>query len=77
MNTSVLKKIWRPFLAILLFIGLWEVATRLFSIEEWLLPAPSDIVMEARSVIPTFLPHLQSTVTLSVSGFLIGNDSRI
>lgn len=54
MNTSVLKKIWRPFLAILLFIGLWEVATRLFSIEEWLLPAPSDIVMEARSVIPTF-----------------------
>ena len=72
MNTSVLKKIWRPFLAILLFIGLWEVATRLFSIEEWLLPAPSDIVMEARSVIPTFLPHLQSTVTLSVSGFLIG-----
>ncbi|MGM8213894.1 ABC transporter permease [Virgibacillus sp. W0430] len=72
MKKTVFIKSWRPVLAIVLFIGLWEFATRLFSIEEWLLPAPSDIVREAQTVVPTFMPHLTSTVQLSISGFLIG-----
>ncbi|MUV38838.1 putative ABC transporter permease protein [Lentibacillus sp. JNUCC-1] len=72
MTTNWLGKVWRPLIAILLFIGLWEAATRLFAIEKWLLPAPSDIVMEAKSVIPVFMPHVGSTVQLSVAGFLIG-----
>lgn len=72
MNKDVWAKIWRPLVAILLFIGLWEFATRVFSIEVWLLPAPSDIINEAKDVMPTFLPHLGSTVQLSISGFIIG-----
>lgn len=63
---------WRPVVAILFFLIVWESATRIFSIEEWLLPAPSRIVVEAKSVIPTFMPHFISTVQLSISGFLIG-----
>lgn len=72
MNHTLFKKSWRPISAILLFVGLWEVCTHIFSIEDWLLPAPSDIVLEAKNVLPTFMPHLTSTIQLSVSGFLIG-----
>lgn len=72
MIKSQFKKGWRPIIAILIFIGLWEIGVRIFSVEEWLLPAPSDIVMEAKRVLPTFLPHLASTLVLTISGFLIG-----
>lgn len=66
------KKGWRPTLAILILIGLWEFLTHLFSIETWLLPAPSVIVLEARDVLPAFLPHFLSTLRLSLLGFSIG-----
>lgn len=72
MRGNVFQKGWRPTVAILLLIGVWELATRVFSIESWLLPAPSNIVGEAKSVLPTFLPHFTSTLQLSSSGFAIG-----
>lgn len=72
MKTTMLARSWRPIIAITLFIALWELATRVFSIEEWLLPAPSAILLEAKDVVPTFMPHFTSTVQLSISGFLIG-----
>lgn len=69
---KLLKKGWRPVIAILVVLGLWEVGVRVFAVEEWLLPAPSAIVAESKNVLPTFLPHFTSTLTLSVSGFVIG-----
>src|SRR5699024_4051087 len=36
------------------------------------LPAPSTILEESKDVLPTFIPHFTSTLTLSVSGFVIG-----
>lgn len=67
-----LKKGWRPIIAILIVISLWEAGVRIFAVEEWFLPAPSTIVIESKDVLPTFLPHFVSTLTLSVSGFVIG-----
>lgn len=63
---------WRPIVAILLLISIWELATHLFTIEEWFLPAPSDIVIESVDVLPTFIPHFLSTLKLASSGFIIG-----
>lgn len=73
MMRTFLKKGWRPLIAILLFICLWEGAVRFFDIEEWFLPAPLAIISEAKTTLPTFLPHFYSTVGLSVSGFTIGS----
>lgn len=63
---------WRPVAAILILISLWQLATQIFSIETWLLPAPTDIVREAVGVFPGFLTHLLATTQLSITGFLIG-----
>ncbi len=63
---------WRPTVAILVLIGVWELATRIFSIETWLLPAPSDIILEGKDVLPSFMPHFMATLKLSISGFATG-----
>src|SRR5690625_8011502 len=72
MMKNLIYKGWRPVIAILVFIGLWEFATHYFSIEDWLLPAPSAIINEAQEVLPTFLPHFLATLKLSSTGFMIG-----
>ena len=72
MMKKLIHKGWRPLIAILIFIGLWEFTTHYFAIEDWLLPAPTLIVSEAVEVLPTFLPHFLATLKLSSSGFLIG-----
>src|SRR5699024_228140 len=72
MIKDVLKKGWRPITAILIFIGLWEFSVRIFSVEEWFLPAPSAVLIESKDVLPTFIPHLISTLVLSASGLAIG-----
>lgn len=72
MINGIFNKGWRPIIAILLFIGLWEAAVRFFSVEEWLLPAPSRIAIEMRDVWEAFYPHLSSTLLLAITGFVIG-----
>lgn len=63
---------WRPIVAILLFLGIWEAVTHLFTIEKWFLPAPSDIAIESVDALPTFYPHFLATLKLASSGFSIG-----
>lgn len=63
---------WRPIVAILLLISIWELSTHLFTIEKWFLPAPSDIAIEAVDALPTFIPHFLATLKLASSGFIIG-----
>src|SRR5699024_5811350 len=67
-----LKKGWRPLVAILLFIFIWEFAVRLLKIEAWLLPTPTNIVVEFVAVWESFLPHVGSTIQLAIGGLLIG-----
>jgi len=63
---------WRPALAIMIFIGIWELSARIFAIETWILPAPSVIAAEMREVLPAFLPHMFSTIKLVLIGFTFG-----
>src|SRR5699024_12610305 len=70
--TRILTKGWRPVVAVLIVIVLWEVGVRTFSVEEWFLPAPSTILEESKNVLPTFIQHFTSPLTLSSSGFVIG-----
>lgn len=67
-----LLQAWRPVVAILLFILLWETSTYLFKIETWFLPAPSDIAIEAVDALPSFMPHFLATLKLASAGFAIG-----
>lgn len=70
-NVRVMK-FFRPAIAIVLFILFWESATRLFEIESWILPAPTEIVGELVTVFFSFLPHVLSTVKLVIIGFTFG-----
>ncbi|AIF44623.1 ABC transporter permease [Virgibacillus sp. SK37] len=69
---QIFTKGWRPLGAILLFIIIWQVATRVFTIEEWLLPSPTDIIKEANQTWGEFLFHFMATVKLTIVGFIIG-----
>ncbi len=63
---------WQAVVAILIITVLWEGAVRLYSVEEWLLPAPTVIISELFIVWPAFYPHLVSTLFLVIFGFTIG-----
>lgn len=57
---------------LLLFI-IWEMAVSMAEIPNWLLPPPSEIFKEAIAGWGNFGPHLQSTIQLSLLGFVIGS----
>lgn len=64
-----IKSIWKPALALLIAIALWEAATKVWQIEVWLLPSPSTIAKEMIIVFPAFLPHMLATIKLVLVGF--------
>lgn len=68
----ILKKGWRPAVVLLLLLCLWEISVKMMDIPRWLLPAPSSIWKEAMNGFSNFLPHLQSTLGLAVTGFILG-----
>lgn len=72
MTKNLLTKSWRPAIAIMIIIGIWEFSTRFFQVETWVLPSPSIIIMEMRNVLPVFFPHMVSTIKLVMIGFSLG-----
>ncbi|MBT2659802.1 ABC transporter permease [Bacillus sp. ISL-45] len=64
---------WRPFMVLLLFFLFWEMITRVQEIPAWLLPAPSVIFKEAAGSYPLFLPDIGATLTLAITGLLLGS----
>lgn len=69
---NVFRKGWRPAAVLLLLFIAWEMAVNLAEVPAWLLPPPTEIVLEAISGWEGFSHHLQSTVMLSLLGFAIG-----
>lgn len=67
-----LTKYLRPLLAFILLILFWEIATRFFEVEPWILPSPLAIMDELFLVFHAFLPHVFSTVKLVIIGFTFG-----
>lgn len=72
MKNKFLLKSWRPAVAMVIFIAIWEFSTRVFQIETWVLPAPSVIILEMREALPAFFPHMVSTMKLVMIGFSLG-----
>ncbi|HEY4553216.1 MAG TPA: ABC transporter permease [Bacillaceae bacterium] len=68
----ILKKGWRPASVLLLLLLVWELAVKLADIPGWLLPAPTSILQEAQAGFSGFLPHIQSSILLAMTGFIIG-----
>ncbi|KGX87029.1 ABC transporter permease [Pontibacillus litoralis] len=69
----LIQKGWRPTAVLILLFVLWELASRLFAIPVWLLPAPSDIWLEAINGWEQYNQHILSTILLSITGFTIGS----
>jgi len=68
-----MKKSWLPILTFLFLIFVWEWSVKRLGIEKWLLPTPSDIFSELLTGWSTVSEHILPTITLSISGFLIGS----
>ncbi|WP_318503614.1 ABC transporter permease [Bacillus sp. T3] len=66
-----LMKGWRPVVVLLLLFFLWEALVKQLDVEEWLLPAPSTIFVEAYHGWNNYFPDLLSTVTIAVEGFAV------
>ena len=60
-----------PVLALALLILVWEALVWLFSIPEFLLPAPSQIYKATTAVWPVMLEHTISTIRTTMLGFLV------
>jgi len=56
---------------LLLFI-IWEMTVKVAEIPKWLLPPPSNIMIEGYLGWGQFLSHLVSTIQLALFGFVIG-----
>jgi ABC-type nitrate/sulfonate/bicarbonate transport system permease component len=68
----ILLKGWRPFFVLLLLFFIWELVVKKANVPEWLLPAPTQIIIEGISGWESFSAHLIATTKLGVSGFAIG-----
>lgn len=71
MNRKQIKG-WQPILVILLFLIFWQLCIKLFKIEAWLLPGPITILKEGIKSYDSLVPHVLSTVQLTIFGFLVG-----
>lgn len=61
---------WLPPASLLLaLLALWQVATSLWEIEEWLLPAPSAIARAAFEARALLAPHIWQTALETLLGF--------
>lgn len=63
---------WRPIMVLLLLFVLWEIIVKQLKVEDWLLPAPSRIFIEAYAGFQNFLPDIVSTLTIAIEGFAVG-----
>ncbi|SMF91475.1 ABC-type nitrate/sulfonate/bicarbonate transport system, permease component [Paenibacillus uliginis N3/975] len=66
------NRLWPPFVAVLFFLTVWQLAVSLFHVEDWILPPPSDIVREAAAGAEDLLGHTLATLQLTLVGFAIG-----
>jgi len=72
MNRKQIKG-WQPIFVILLFLIFWQLSIKFFKIEAWLLPGPVGILKEGIKSYDSLVPHVFSTVQLTISGFLVGS----
>lgn len=71
-----MKRIWngggKSVLFLLFLFIVWEFAVRLTDTPKWLLPTPSDVLIEGINGFNDWSVHLLSTIQLSIVGLIIG-----
>lgn len=60
-----------PMIALILLMLVWEAGVRLFSIPEYLLPAPSRIIEDTAAMGPQLGEHVVATLRTVLFGFLL------
>lgn len=68
----LLLKGWRPAAVLLLLFIFWEIIVIKYHVDEWILPAPSNILAEAYAGWNDFSPDLFATIWISLEGYMIG-----
>ncbi|MFB9949622.1 ABC transporter permease [Rhizobium puerariae] len=61
-----------PAITIIAALAVWEAATRLLGIKEFILPAPSVIARTLVTIAPELASHLWATLSVLLSGYLLG-----
>lgn len=69
---SYWSQVWPPLVAVVLFLGGWQLAVSLFHIEAWILPGPAAIASEAAGNTPGLWKHTAATLRLTLIGFPVG-----
>lgn len=72
MGNNGLRTIGLPIAALALFIGFWELYCYLSGIENYTLPAPSDIVIRLMDDLELLWYHFKATLSLSMMGLGLG-----
>lgn len=67
------RKGWQPIAVILLFLICWQLSIKIWKIEPWLLPGPIEIFKEGIKSYDSLIPHIISTIDLTIVGLLIGS----
>jgi ABC-type nitrate/sulfonate/bicarbonate transport system permease component len=68
----MIKKLLPPLLLTVILLLLWEGSVSFWEIEEWILPAPSEIWETFLQQFPTLSEDLLATTWIAILGFLIG-----
>lgn len=58
-------------LILTIFVLAWEIAVRISSLPEWLLPAPSRVLITLAQQMPQMMPHLLITLWEAGIGFIM------
>ena len=70
MKSRVLN-IVAPFIAIVAFLGIWELLVRVLEVGTWILPPPTAIFTSMIRDFPEYWPHIWTTGLTILLGFLI------
>ena len=65
------KTHYPAFLMVLISLMVWEVVVRIFHVEIWILPAPTDIASALLNEFPVLWDHTLVTLYEAVTGFLL------
>jgi len=72
MGNRTLRTIGLPIVALIVFIGVWQLYCHLSGIEEFTLPAPSDIASRMADDRALLWMHFLATLKLSLTGLGLG-----
>src|SRR5262249_35624098 len=68
----VLDAVWlRPLIFLLLLLGIWDVAIRIFQIPPYQIPAPKSVIAALWTEWPNLLAEAWPTTVATVEGFLL------